>query len=233
MVSRGSDNEQIIKLEMTIDKAELERQLGTTFQGPAAGGAGAGVTARRKPSRVEPGPQMGKMLGKLAGLTGIAFTLNAILKQSKVISTTANAFNSIIGAILDSFLAPLIPLLIPVMEKLASLIQPAGALGSDVGGTIERAKAGDITFGKDTPERSLAKKFLEFQTAVNPITGPAYWGSKFLGSRMGNKEDGIAEKTPSVVVNVQGATLDQILGEIQDKVSSAFRDMSSKSFMGR
>lgn len=235
MVSR-TDADQTIKLELTIDRADLERQLGQTFQGPVAAGGTGGPAARRRPTRVEPGAQMGKMLGKLAGLTGIAYTLTSILKTSQVMSTTASAFNSIIGALVDSFLAPLLPLLIPVMRKLASYILPAAKTGQEVADTVERARRGEITFGKETPERGLIKKVMEAQYALNPVTAPLYWGRQMRNRRdeEGMTAGGGGGAPPgTVVVNINGTTYDQIIREIQDRVGEAFRDMASKSYMGR
>ncbi len=178
----GSGETQTIKLEMTIDKAELERQLGTVF-GPSGGnplspdGApGGGRGSPRKPQKIgptrpdatPPGPGMrpltppdstggergatskpqkvdaaGKMLKGMkymAGLVGIGLTLGAMLKLSKVMAAATHALQSILGAMIDSFLAPIMVELLPVLKWIASMIPHASTAGQGIGDTIAEAK---------------------------------------------------------------------------------------------
>ncbi len=138
---------QTIKLEVTVDKAEIERLLGQAFNGAAgssvgggggaAGGGGGGGGARGgrrgAPQRVEPGQQMNKSLRHLTKLVGIGFAMNAMVKNSQVMSTSLGALSSTFGAIFDSFLAPIAANLLPkLLTVLGKLIVPAGEAGKDV-----------------------------------------------------------------------------------------------------
>ena len=144
----GGEESQTIKLEMTIDKADLERQLGTVFQpAGAGGGGGTGVGGRgvsRKPQLVEAAGKMGKGIKYLAGLVGIGLTLTAMLKLSKVMAAATSAFQSILGAMVDSFLAPFMPLMKELMEWLAQGIGPAGDIGAGAAEIIDYVRKGDI-----------------------------------------------------------------------------------------
>lgn len=141
MVTRGAGSEQqTIKLELTVDKAELERQLGQVFQGPMAPEGGTGGARGRgpmKPTRVEPGQQMNKSLKNLVHLAGIYFGISAMVKNSQVMSTSLNALGSVMGAMMDSFLAPLVPKLLPVLNKIADMLPGAAKAGQTTAETID------------------------------------------------------------------------------------------------
>ena len=53
---------------------------------------------------------------------GVAFTLRSLLKQSQLFTGTFGAFFQIVGAFIDVILTPFMPLIIPVIKKLASWI---------------------------------------------------------------------------------------------------------------
>ncbi len=179
MVTRGEDT---IQLEFTIDKADLERQLGTTF-----GGRGAGAEERVRPAqpevlgpteksradrrqeqrerarrrRVEPekeekptdadekggkkkpffmeaGKNLLKVLGPVAALLGIGLGVAALVKISKVMSTTSNALMSVFGAIIDSFLAPIAATLLPgILRGIAKLIPIAQKWGDKIASILK------------------------------------------------------------------------------------------------
>lgn len=53
---------------------------------------------------------------------GVDFTLRSLLKQSQLFTGTFGAFFQIVGAFIDVILTPFMPLIIPVIKKLASWI---------------------------------------------------------------------------------------------------------------
>lgn len=58
----------------------------------------------------------------ILGVIGIAVTAGELVKRSKIMSTALSSFMDIFGALIDIFLLPLIPILIPVMQGLAKLV---------------------------------------------------------------------------------------------------------------
>jgi len=108
-----------IKLEMTLDREELEGQLGQVFRatdpsgggvpaGPAGGRPGGplGAEERRveRSDRREERSDSKKSLRYLAKLGGIALGITAMVKSSQVMTTTLGALNSVLGGMIDSFL---------------------------------------------------------------------------------------------------------------------------------
>ncbi len=125
-----------IKLELVVDRASLEQQLGGTFGAPSGGGgAGAKGPGSRvgKPMFMEAGQKTGKTLGNLGKLVGISLGIMALVKLSKTMAATSNALQSVLGAIVDSFLAPIVAQLLPGLLKMMSkLIPPAAEAGADI-----------------------------------------------------------------------------------------------------
>lgn len=182
MVTGGNDR---IQLELTVDKAELEKQLGQLFQtpvgplGPGAAGAAGGAApgTKGRPAVIEAGGKTMSFLGNLAKLSGVAIGITALVKNSQVLGTTVGALNTTLFAIVDSFLAPLVPLLIPALNKIAELIGPAQRAGQGTaettGGVIEGAKellgAGgrqgkELRDAQKTFGLNVAKDLLDFLT---------------------------------------------------------------------
>lgn len=184
MVNRQDD--QTIKLEMVIDRPELERQLGTIFQGPAGkgvpiagGGGGAqvgGVQVGRRPGEptkatvVKPDQSMGRQLQHLTRLAGIYFGVSAMVKNSKVLGTTMSALGSIMGAILDSFLVPFLPLIVRLLKALTPGIQKAREVGGAVASGLEDIGLG-LGLGDAAPgERARARRNIG-KFAMDPLLG--------------------------------------------------------------
>jgi hypothetical protein len=183
----------MIRLELTVDKTELERQLNQVFgkaqapgaAGGAAGAAGAGRLSflgpgaraelaqlkERKRAQAEVGELEGlrtkppatglegamaglkatsgtggkglpvtagqgmlKVLGPIAALLGISLSVAGLLKLSKLAGSMLGALSSVIGAMIDSFLAPFMPLMAKGISWLARKGIPAAI------------KAGEKTF---------------------------------------------------------------------------------------
>lgn len=134
-----------IKLEFVLDRAELESQLGQVFRAtdPSGGGMPAGPAGGRardplvseerrveRSDRREERSDSKKSLRYLAMLGGIALGITAMVKSSQVLTSTLGALNSVLGGMIDSFLAPLVPLLMPAIQKLAEFIPAAAAAGA-------------------------------------------------------------------------------------------------------
>ena len=159
MVSQA--DETTIKLEMMIDKAELERQLGTVFQTPGAKGPMArdGKPMTRpgepeKPTTVRPDGGMNRQLSNLTRLAGIYFGITAMAKNSQIMSTTLGALGNIMGAILDSFLAPFLPMIAKALFKIAEIIPIAAKAGEDTVAVIESVDEGISALKEEWNSRS-------------------------------------------------------------------------------
>ncbi|KKN86827.1 hypothetical protein LCGC14_0263860 [marine sediment metagenome] len=127
-----------IELKLVVDKAEMEQQLGQALVASGPPSAGAGPSKGGIP--VEPGVKMGKSLAGIAKLGGIALGITALVKGSKVMTTTLGAFSTVMGAMVDVFLAPLMVQLLPVLEKLAKWIPIAQTAGETVADIVRDAK---------------------------------------------------------------------------------------------
>ncbi len=138
-----------IELKLVVDKAEMEQQLGQALVASGPPSAGAGPSKGGIP--VEPGVKMGKSLAGIAKLGGIALGITALVKGSKVMTTTLGAFSTVMGAMVDVFLAPLMVQLLPVLEKLAKWIPIAQKAGESVAKVVDQVVkevGGDISTGK-------------------------------------------------------------------------------------
>jgi hypothetical protein len=161
VVSPASDR---IALEVTVDSAQLERELGQVFTSQAPVSQLVGPRGQAMPSTLTPpqpitppgedpkDPEPKKRqtdyyksslryLSRLTAVTGIALGITALVKSSTVMSTTVGALNSTLGAMVDSFLAPLVPLLIPAINKLASLIPVMSEAGQSAATSVENVIA--------------------------------------------------------------------------------------------
>ncbi len=117
-----------IKLELTVDRAAMEQQLGQVFDaGPVAPSVGGGRAGEG--AKVAAGPSFGRMLAPLAALTGISLGITSLVRGSQVMSTTVGALNTTLSALVDSFLAPLAPYLVKLIDLAAKLFPAAEAAG--------------------------------------------------------------------------------------------------------
>ncbi len=167
-----SGNSERIQLELVIDQAELERQLGTVFQSPG-GGVPGGVKpaletgSKAKPMMVDATGKMASGIGSLAKLSGIALGITALVKSSQVVGTTIGALNSVLFAMVDSFLAPLVPLLLPLLTKLTKGIAPAAQAGQNVADTVSGLKT--LATGKTPGGKTLSPE--ELSSARKEVAG--------------------------------------------------------------
>ncbi len=133
MVTAGGA--ETIKLELVVDKASLEKQLAGAFGTPGTGGGETSSRGSRKgkPMFMEAAGKTEKSLGNLTKLVGIGLGIAALVKLSKVMAASTHALQSVLGAIVDSFLAPIVAQLLPGILKLLSTVIPsAAAAGKDV-----------------------------------------------------------------------------------------------------
>jgi|TARA_R110000824_G_scaffold305618_1_gene493419 hypothetical protein len=95
-------------------------------------------------------------MSKFAKVTAASLTVGAAIKNSKVMSGFLGTMSQLLGALVDVFLMPFIPLLIPVMKVMAGLIKwlvkfmedPMGAL-KEAWGNISNFVMNDLKeFGK-------------------------------------------------------------------------------------
>ncbi len=214
-------DDQKITLELTVDKAELERQLGEVFggKGGPAGGPGGGrgkdrlsflsddekkqlsgfreqkrakseqaeLSSFLKPTSgesgkgiaVNPGAGFVKHLKSLGALFGIAVGITALVRQSKLLGEASKAFNSIMGAMVDMFIAPFMPMIAKALMKIAGLIPVAGDAGQKVMDTIDRTKrmvSGDDKSGAWMEWlKGWKKEFTDIGDSLMEAKGDSSW----------------------------------------------------------
>jgi hypothetical protein len=264
MVTRNED--QTIKLEMVIDRAELERQLGTVFQ-TAGTGTGGGVAARgsggaagtsaQKPMHVDAAGGMGKELKQLRNLAKMYFGISAMVKNSQVLNTTLGAIGATMGALADSFLAPLVPLLMPVLTELARFIPAMAKAGEDTaaalaagGRAVNSIVPGGL--GAGSPAMQGVSKYTDIMKFFPLLGGPA----TILGQRARGEEYDFTEAAKNAVplfaiinslnkrfgsddeevrarsgpnITIQGNSTDEIMSQVRAELEAHRRDTSSGS----
>jgi hypothetical protein len=163
-----------VELKLVIDRAELERQLSTGFNAAVGRGPKqrpsllspeqqaqykglkeqkrmekekadyeklAGI---KKPMKVNPGSMFMKIFKPLAALELIKFGINTMVKNSKILATTASAFGKILGAMLDLILLPFMPFLFKIFDVLIGwlpkIAEWSQKIAESVGEKIEQLK---------------------------------------------------------------------------------------------
>jgi len=108
----------VLKLELTIDRTELERQLGQAFpmMGGAAGGGAGGREGRQQQRENK------RSLSPLIKLGGIGLGITALVKSSKVAQGVLGSLQSILGGFVDVFLAQFMPLIGPALQGIAKAL---------------------------------------------------------------------------------------------------------------
>ncbi len=164
MVTSGADE---IRLVLSVDRADIERQLSKGFDAAIGKGAkgsllsqsdqsalkgfreqrrqqkevtelasfrGEGDEAggKGKPTKVNPGKSFMAVLKPLAALFGISLGITGLLKSSKIMQTTANAFGQILGAMVDMLLMPFMPLIVDLLRGLLTLLPKISAWANEV-----------------------------------------------------------------------------------------------------
>ncbi len=130
-------NAEQLTLELTVDRGDLERQLGKLF--PAFGGLGGGGGAGGKDTKTQRDSK--KSLSPLVKLGGIALGIAALVKVSKVSQTLFSSFRDILGAYADVFLAQFMPLIAPALQGLASAIPQFTEAIRPISGAMEKLVA--------------------------------------------------------------------------------------------
>ena len=256
-----SGNTDTIKLELIVDRDALQQQLSTVFGtslGPTEGGIPAGVGVgsgkNKKPAKVDLGQQASKQLGNLARLTGISLGITALVKSSKVAQTTLGAMQSVLGAVVDSFLAPLVPLLIPLITGTTKLVEPAmkaGERAADFLGEIKQDIGTTLPYmlGAEKPEdypddvsrmglwKEMGQTLWENFKQNSPMMNPNYMdrygmGRDQLMERMQNKggEGGLEINVNVAPVNDKDAIINEVLRELEHQIPG--RDTRSRGFGG-
>jgi len=120
--------------------------------GSSGGASGGGAAADKKKTT-----GLLSEMAKFAKVTAASLTVGAAIKNSKIMSGFLGTMSQLLGALIDVFLMPFIPLLIPVMKVMAGLIKwlvkfmedPIGTI-KEVWGNIAEFVKNDLTkFGKE------------------------------------------------------------------------------------
>jgi hypothetical protein len=98
----------------------------STSSSPAAasGAAGAGAIGKSKTWG-----DIGKIAGQVAGVAGGIGILITAMKRSKIFSTFMDNLLTILGAIIDMLLIPLIPLFLPLLQLMMPLMPLYNSVG--------------------------------------------------------------------------------------------------------
>jgi len=110
----------------------------------AGGGGGGGITGASKASgstaasAKKHSKYMFDVTKALKTISG-AVTIGAVIKQSKITSSFLGTFFQLMGALVDIFLMPFLPLLIPVMKGMAGLAQWLMRFMDNPGAAIKEA----------------------------------------------------------------------------------------------
>jgi len=136
--------------------------------GPGVGGGvpsipGAGGGAKETPASRKTVGIFRDMKG-LLGIIGGALTIGAMFKHSKIMSSTLTALFDIMGALVDLFLMPFIPLLIPLLKGLGKLVAWVARFMQDPTAALKEVWDGFIAFLQSSWDLG---KIFEFVTVDN------------------------------------------------------------------
>ncbi len=134
---------------------------------------------------VQPGAGFVKHLKHLAVLVGIPLGLAALLKMSKLAAGTLGALQSIMGAMVDSFLAPFMPKIAEGISWLAEKGIPASVSAGER--TLEAIKTTGTAMGFGNPTNSeqasaAGTVLVAVADALGQFAGVGLHGKKGLGS---------------------------------------------------
>lgn len=99
---------------------------------------------------------LGKMASKASGLLGINFSISSLLKQSQIFTGVLGTIFQILGAMVDAFLAPLMPYFTNVFQKMVTWIPWAQEKGEQFAMWIQK-----ILDTSDGPMAALGNLLLE------------------------------------------------------------------------
>ena len=100
----------------------MEAQSQPAGGGPTGSGGGGPETRPDEKPDPDKGANKKTALGGLKKLTGLSFTAAGLLKQSQVFTGVVGSIYQLIGAMIDVILAPLLPIMLPAIKFMASLI---------------------------------------------------------------------------------------------------------------
>ena len=195
-----------ISLELTVDQQQLEQQLNEIFGGTGAGRPAGGMAQVQPTSGesggkgipVQPGAGFTRAFKPLLGLFGIGLGITALVKSSKLMAATSGMISSVLGAMMDTVLAPFIPL---ISEKIAWLAEngiPA----------LQRAMETVAAFfglgGTAEERRELRRKF--GQRVLDPVAAEA--------ERRGEPPPSFLERQMGSMKRLRGGNITSGLGGI-------------------
>ena len=133
----------------TINVEVLYREAGSPGSGGGAPGNGGGTASGSEAAEEKKKKQeMSQQTKFLKGIFG-SLTIGALIKQSKIGSTFLGTLTQLMGALVDVFLMPFIPLLIPVLKFLAKVVTWFAKFMQDPGMMLKEAFLAAWNFVKD------------------------------------------------------------------------------------
>tara|TARA_R100000458_G_scaffold59775_1_gene71700 strand:+ start:2940 stop:3869 length:930 start_codon:yes stop_codon:yes gene_type:complete len=141
---RYANAPKVVRMMRTASRSDMGQ-----FAGRAAGiigEAAAGYTKSQSQKifkGITMGPKdtvklLGKMAGKATGLLGINFSLSSLLKQSQIFTGVLGTIFQILGAMVDAFLAPLMPYFTNVFQRMVTWIPWAQEKGEQFAAWIQK-----------------------------------------------------------------------------------------------
>ena len=157
----------------TINVEVLYREAGSPGGGGAASGGGnpdgAEAASEKKKKKA-----MDDQTKFLKGIFG-SLTIGALIKQSKIGSTLLGTLTQLMGALVDVFLMPFVPLLIPVLKFLAKVVTWFAKFMQD---PAKMLKEGAIAIGKavkDAVSKLFSKDAWENMLDKLPTSWDELW----------------------------------------------------------
>ena len=161
----------------TINVEVLYREAGSPGSGGGAPGGGGGTASGSEAAEEKKKKQvMSDQTKFLKGIFG-SLTIGALIKQSKIGSSLLGTLTQLMGALIDVFLMPFVPLLIPVLKFLAKVVTWFAKFMQDPGmmlkeafwaawNVVKDAIVGMFTFGPHDLKNAFGD--IPWTTILNP-----------------------------------------------------------------
>ncbi len=150
---------------------------------------------------------LGKMAGKASGLMGINFSIGSLLKQSQLFTGVLGTIFQILGAMVDAFLAPLMPYFVKLIRRMVTWIPWAQEKGEQFANWIQKildTSGGPIGF----IQKFLKEGFINsLDVLINTVAGSIINAIKGVADEpiVGDKKRGLTVKEALIGATILGA----------------------------
>jgi len=156
---------------------------------------------------------LGKMAGKASGLMGINFSIGSLLKQSQLFTGILGTIFQILGAMVDAFLAPLMPYFVKLIRRMVTWIPWAQEKGEQFANWIQKLLSnseGPVSFIMRFLKEGFLNSVREVFTTIIPIVAQEIAKAmkgvgdyNVLGSNEGSKR-GLSIKELGITAGIVG-----------------------------